>query len=243
MASAKSKFVDTVLVDGLIKGSDGEKVDSRLRWPESPLKKPPVQAEEDLYGYGDAAPTPRLEGEGGRMARRSSLKQSGVPRRASIGYTGEMTLTLPTGERKQKRTSISFKDDAQVQDIQSVTEMVEDPKRLWFQEEEYEHIKNKIYDILDKQDQLEGKKYNTRGLESLMDENAFYERQEAHDSVFEEQRLQKRQTQFDDEKVRSAYQFHSIDAQIKAANRAGKDAESVENYLKFTRKMCRRMSC
>ena len=69
--------------------------------------------EEDLYGYGDGAPTVQTSAK--RMPRRSSLKNpNACPRRASIGYTGEVNLVLPAGMTAKKRTSVSFAENDSV---------------------------------------------------------------------------------------------------------------------------------
>jgi hypothetical protein len=135
------------------------------------------QTEENLYGYEDAAPTPRnptvsstttsttgVVGSTTRTTtpRRSSLKGSDKsdynnkidgqkpPRRASIGYTGEiLTLILPTGETKEKRSSISFAEKADVRMVEPVASMVENPRTLWFQAAEYQHILEKVQDVVE----------------------------------------------------------------------------------------------
>eukprot|EP00934_Nitzschia_sp_Nitz4_P005583 Nitzschia sp. Nitz4//scaffold283_size24287//14810//15544//NITZ4_008406-RA/size24287-processed-gene-0.8-mRNA-1//-1//CDS//3329545657//5573//frame0 len=238
--AGKSKAIDVLLQDVKIKDEDDN--DDKLTWPEE-KRNPPVQNEEDLYGYGDGAPTPRAERS---VPRRSSLKSMG-PRRASIGYTGEMKLVLPSGKQQTRKTSISFKDDTDVQNIESVSDMVDDPNRLWFQKEEYAHIQKKIYTIVAQAKNGTEEERSTwlctRGLEPLMDGSGAHERKEAYENVLEEQRVQKAQGRFDDEYLRTIYQFHSMDSQVVATERAARDAKSVEPYLMFTKKMCRRMSC
>lgn len=206
-------------------------------------------AEEDLYGYGDAAPTPRNQ-NATRAPRRSSMKGSGpagVSRRASIGYTGEMTLVLPMGKQAQRKTSISFADDSgnSVKNVDSVCNLVDDPNRLWFQQEEYAHIKAKIMSIA-KQSKGGGERPTwlcSRGLEALMDGSGAMDRMDAYEQVMDEQRMQKAQGRWDDNYIREVYEFSTIDSKVKAAQRAEEDAKDVEKYLDITRKMCRRLSC
>mmetsp|Transcript_45655 Transcript_45655/g.111196 ORF Transcript_45655/g.111196 Transcript_45655/m.111196 type:complete len:284 (+) Transcript_45655:524-1375(+) len=216
--------------------------------------------EEDLYGYGVAEPTPKSPSAARGTPRRSSLKTGGAgagggglgprgSRRASIGYTGEMTLVLPTGETKKKRTSISFAESAVIKEVQPVSDMVEDSKRLWFQSSEYEGIQEKIFDMVEEAKKSQKDKtakpswVDLRGLEPVLDRSIAESRKEATSTLIDEQEALKMQGTYDQEYLRDMYMFHSVDAQIRAEERAGKDAKEVEEYLKLTRKMCRRMSC
>lgn len=104
----------------------------------------------------------------------------------------------------------------------------------------------------------------TRGLESLIDkERAKIHRQDAWVCVLEEQRAQQqhqhhvsdgdingiKKSQLDDNCISQIYQFHTIDSQVQARERADQDIRAVEGYLKDTRDMlsryhrARRMSC
>jgi hypothetical protein len=231
-------------------------------WPEGPddysssTKTKQHENEEDLYGYGDGAPTPRTGGADDRTntaaPRRSSLsggKQRRSARRASIGYTGEMTLVLPTGETRKKRTSISFADTTEVKEVQPVSDMVDDSNRLWFQATEYEHIQEKIFDMIHeaKESNNAGKdrpeSMCLRGLEPVLDRSIAANRKEASDTLMDEQKALKMQGRYDQDYLRDMYMFHSVDAQVRAEERASEDAKEVAEYLKITRRMCRRMSC
>jgi len=181
--------------------------------------------------------------------RRSSLKKEGKPRRASIGYTGEMTLLLPNGQEKKKRTSISFVDetDNQIKEVKPIHEMVDDNNRLWFQAEEYLHIKEEIYRVV-KQSQSQQQQINnittcTRGLESYKNRNVEDARREASSQVIEEYMLQKARGEYDDEIIRQMYTFHTIDCEVEAAERGQNDEKSIQTYMKDTRNQLRRMSC
>jgi hypothetical protein len=126
--------------------------------------------------------------------------------------------------------------------------MVDDPNRLWFQKEKYQHIQQKIYAIVDEAKNNGNKKERptwlcTRGLESIMDRRGSADRQEAYASVMDEQRVQQSQGRYNEDHIRGIYQFHSIDAQVKASEIAEDDAKDVKNYLRVTRRMCRRMWC
>lgn len=262
MIGGKAKAIDTLMMGKDEGAASAAKNDygyddaapDAANWPEAATTETkPSQKEEDLYGYGDAAPTPRTANDTSnktQTARRSSLKSSsgGGRRRASISYSGEISLRLPTGEVTKRRTSVSFKDDADVKNIEPVADMVDNPRRLWFQEEEYSHIRSKISAVLkgaQNGDQESKTSWLcTRGLETLMGGGiSSYERQEAYASVLEEQEMQKARGKYNDEHLRTMYSFHTVDSQVLASERAENDAKEVEQYLKITRKMCRRLSC
>lgn len=247
----KGKAIDTLLREPRTTGAAHygyeEAVPDSAAWPEASSTSKAHEREEDLYGYGDGAPTSRDAAVTQRAPRRSSLKMSGAgPRRASISYSGEMTLNLPSGKSAKKRSSITFNDQSQVQEIVPVADMVDDPNRLWFQKEEYSHIQQKIYAIIDgtkKGDNESKALLCTRGLEPLMGGSNYYERKEAYENVLEETKMQKAKGQYDDEYIRSIYQFHTVESKVMATERADRDAKEVEKYLQVTRKMCRRLSC
>lgn len=258
--NSKSKAIDIYLSESPVrpgttsKGlSTGEGLTTL--WPddddEQMAKKKAVENEEDLYGYGDGAPTPRKwdDSGAGKMPRRSSLKSSETStRRSSIGYTGEMTLVLPSGESRKKRMSITFAEKEDVHEVQSVSDMVDNPKRLWFQSSEYEHIQSKIYEMIEvaqKTKAGEGRPswVCMRGLEPVVDHECAASRQEASEMVLDEQKMQKAHKKYDEEYIRDMYRFHAVESQERAQERAAKDADEVEEYLKVTRRMCRRMSC
>ena len=82
------------------------------------------------YEYGDASPDSSV-GYRDRRAdnhfvqksilrapRRSSMKQKGLPRRASIQFTGEIEVNIPGAERPiKRRTSITFRDSVNVLNV------------------------------------------------------------------------------------------------------------------------------
>jgi hypothetical protein len=257
----KTRVIDKYLSESPVKAPSSSKERGAFEgltatlWPEEDesllSKKKVVEHEEDLYGYGDAAPTPRQSGDGvtARLARRSSLKSSDTgTRRASIGYTGEMTLVLPSGETKNKRTSITFAENSDVREVEPISDLVDNPNRLWFQSSEYEYIQAKIYEMIDvakttKKSEDRPTWVCMRGLEPVLDSEIAASRQEASGMVLDEQRMQKAHKKFDAEYIRDMYRFHTVESQERAQERAAKDAEEVAEYLKVTRRMCRRMSC
>ena len=239
----KAKYIGSYVNDAPASPSSSTIEDIQIVWPEEDK-----QDDAEKYGYGDAAPSPRKVSH--RMPRRSSLKSPNpVPRRASIGYTGEMVLRLPTGETKKKRTSISFDKKENTLEIEPLTDMIDNPDRLWFNDSELQYIKQDCIGLVEAIREQQGGRIDrsrtwrcTRGLEPLMFgiSSATIESKE---SVFEEYNVQKLRGEYDEAHIREMYSFHTIDSQIQASERAEYDAREVETELRLSRKQYRRMSC
>lgn len=203
------------------------------------------------YGYEDASPTLSRSLACSELAmrtpRRSSLRtsESTLRRRASISYRGEVTFILPNGKQAKKRTSISFEEkENQTKEVKPILDMVDNPNRLWFQEEEYVNIKKEIVRILQNESQSIPSKLDcTRGLEQILCESAKEAREQANTSVLEEYSMQQNRGEYNGDSLRQIYSFYTIDSQVEAADRADRDRQEVENYLEDTRKLWRRRSC
>lgn len=227
------------------------------------MKKKNVYGYEDVMTNSSTLRLPSRRSSLQAMPRRSSMKQNDSEslkrRRASISYRGEITIVLPTGEITKKRTSISFADEEtelnQIREIKPVSNMEGvDPNRLWFQEEEYDFIKQEIVRILRqsaKENREGGSKAEqggweicTRGLEPIIYRKSTKEaRQEANTSVIEEYLMQKSRGEYNDDSLRQIYSFHTIDSQLDAEHKADLDQKEIQNYLKDTQNMWRRRSC
>jgi hypothetical protein len=208
------------------------------------------------YAYGDAAPTvaSRDRNKNGndssrRTPRRSSMKQGGAPRRSSIGYSGEITVTLPGDNRPvRRRTSISFDQKEHVKEVEPVSSLTEDPKKLWFQADEFNQIREKArmltYIAVNGGDgMVKEKKLCTRGLESHIDSKNVQEEQSlAWKSVFLEQSHQREKGTCDDETVSKMYQLASMESQARARTRACQDEANIVRYTRHTRRTIRRGS-
>ena len=224
-ADAKSKSIDRYVADSpkLIK-----KIGSIEMWPEGKKQSLPFPKEEDLYGYEDAAPTRRMSNganpTAGKTPRRSSLK----------GSAGD----------GRRRHSITFSNDMNIKEVEPVSNLVKHPAVLWFQKKEYDHILSGIRDTVEEAKSQGDRARNcTRGLENIITDRYLGERLEATETVLDENRMQKTHKKFDDEYIRQCYRYHTADSQHRAEQMAQKDQKEVEEYLKVTRKMCRRMSC
>jgi hypothetical protein len=185
------------------------------------------------YGYGDvdaeqeAAPTYKA-------SRRSSLKQAGTPRRSSIGYTGEVTVTLPgRSEPLRRRTSISFNDYDEVKTVEPISALTNEPKKLWYQSEEYDQIKERIFLLLDlAASDITENRICTRGLERHLCQEREKLKEEQHLAwygVFLEQYMQRNEGVFDDETVSKIYEVSTMDSKMQAMQRGLQDAADVES--------------
>jgi hypothetical protein len=203
------------------------------------------------YGYGDAEPSVSSSGLHNKATRRSSMKQGGASnrRRASIHNMGpEFEVKLPgSQERVRRRSSISFNAGVRVKPVVPVTEMAENPQSLWFQDDEYDRMKEKSWMIVDKEleskQQGKSSKYCLRGLERMMNPGDVKQKKKKCSSiVLDEQDLQRKQGVFDDEYTRSLYKFTTGNSQKEAESRAKQDEAEIENYMRTTKKQVRRMS-
>ena len=199
----------------------------------------------DKYGYGDAAPDPpRNESSPTLLTktpRRSSMKQQGAPRRSSIGYSGEVVVDLPTRGRVKRRTSIGFKEEVDEKVVERIGNLTDTAHELWFQEEEYQRIRHKSYALVDKVSKTGTDKYCMRGLEKMLTpKETSVKKQQAWDAVLSEQYLQRNEGQVNEEHIANLYKFTSMRPSTEAAQRANRDAEEAENYLKQARRQYRR---
>lgn len=198
------------------------------------------------YGYEDMDISPKQNSvkEPRPQGRRSSMKHAGASRRSSIGYTGEITNLLPGNRTARRRTSITFDDSTtEIREVQPVTELTDKPEELWFQQEEYNLIREKAC-LLTKiacssdgrAEQLEQKKLCLRGLESHI--NAAYVEHEqilAWKSVFYEQYHQRQHGDFDDEVVARLYEMASMPSRARALERAQGDSRDAEKHTRGVR--------
>eukprot|EP00934_Nitzschia_sp_Nitz4_P004223 Nitzschia sp. Nitz4//scaffold85_size83877//76066//77013//NITZ4_005242-RA/size83877-processed-gene-0.130-mRNA-1//1//CDS//3329559176//4213//frame0 len=211
----------------------------------------------EKYGYGDGAPTRRSRAgsssprPSSKTPRRSSMKQgpeSTRRRRASIQLTGEVENYLPGREEPvRRRTSISFDNKVKVKKVTAVSDLAEEPQSLWFQDDEYHSIKQKLYSIVDKVESgnTDAGRYCTRGLERMMkSESVRMKKYKVWDSLLDEQDVQREKgADYDDVYMANVCRFASAGCQREAAERAQQDAVAVEKYMANTRRYCRRLSC
>lgn len=193
------------------------------------------------YEYGDACPDNHVVQKSTfRAPRRSSMKQKGLPRRASIQFTGEIEVNLPGADRPiKRRTSITFRDSVNVRNVPPAQNLTDEPESLWFQEDEYMQMKEKIRSLLDTVQQNGSRKaangkgrYCTRGLERfLMQDVVQNRRYKALDSVLDSQTLQRLEGNHDADYIANLCIFESAQCRKEAAKRGHKDArEAAKQY-------------
>jgi hypothetical protein len=198
------------------------------------------------YGYGDACPD--SESRPARTTpRRSSMKQgnSGSIRRSSIGFTGEMAVTLP-GKKKpvRRRTSIAFAEEAEVRVVKPIATLTDEPETLWFQEEELCNIKDRLRAVVHTVENGElNSKVCIRGLEGHIGGSTRIKVRAAWDAVKGEQTMQKIEGKFNEGGISSMYKLFTKESANQAAERAQQDAADIDKYQRDTRRMMRRLSC
>ena len=201
------------------------------------------------YGYDDYSTSPQRDLTR-RPTRRSSMKQSGAPRRASVSSTGEIEVCLPGRKGSvRRRTSITFKDTVNVRELQPAAELTDKPENLWFQSHEYKKMRRKSLDLVEKVERegvMSGnRKYCIRGLEGMMNSNAGRVQQKMYkvwDSVLIEQEQQREGGKFDDDVMGKISNLNTKGCQIEAIRRAQQDRREIEAYLNFTRRRASRRS-
>ena len=203
------------------------------------------------------------------MKQTSSYNENGVcttstskpQRRASIQFTGEVEVSLPnTNKVVKRRTSISFDTEVTVRTMRPMKDMVKcsetDPnaalQQLWFQPNEYSALKERAYQLVDMVESNNpnqiplGKKPCIRGLEGMMTQNSKnkqHRRNCAYDIVFDEQDYQQCDGYYDENKIGELYSHTTKSSSYDAIQRAKQDELDIQNYMKSTRKYCRRLSC
>jgi hypothetical protein len=208
------------------------------------------------YEYDDAPPTPTRTLTSKRstltrsVSRRSSLKQENCPRRASIQFGAgvEIQVYLP-GQRQivRKRNSITFNESVYVRNVEPISSLTDEPEALWIQCDEYREMKTKMKRLASLVDtgNTGGRNYCVRGLEPFMKANAQVRldtKNQAWDTVLDEQCRQEDEEIFDDETLANSYKLTSVASKMIAAERAKEDELAIKEYTRSTRLMMRRMS-
>ncbi len=229
----------------------------------------PNFANPDAYDYEDATPDIRRDEDGKverrvnrhnscsslpqRMPRRSSLKQGdgsiGRRRRASIQMGNEITVYLPGQEEPVKRrNSIKFSESVKVRNIEKMDQLTDSPKDLWFQGEDYARMRRNSWDLVNRvesgQTGIGSKKFCLRGLERLLDrETVQHKREQAWETVFTQQDLQRDRGSFDEEFVAKAYRRSTNQCAEAAVCRGKQDEKAIFSYVRGVSGYCRRLSC
>lgn len=182
-----------------------------------------------------------------RQGRRSSMKQEGSQRRASIHTVGMIEVRLPGHSNPiKRRTSIEFVEPWNVE-VQPETNYYNDGEEIpnqWLSPEEYEKIEKDNHKIVRAIEKGTDKHFCTRGLEGKLTPSLERVKQESRQIVWEEQQRQKKSgVYYDDGTLSEKYRLAVIQAKIEAVERAEQDKADIESYMKSTRRMMRRTSC
>jgi hypothetical protein len=217
----------------------------------------PRLSEEDVakYGYGTydyEDQEPRLSKEDAvkygydtydyveRPAKVHSHNSQRMPRRSSLKGSN------PNTPRQARRHSLSFSNSVTVTHVTPTQDLAKEKSCLWFEDEDYEKMQEKVIRIAERAKNGEmassGKKYCTRGLEKIMNEDCWTRRYAAWDAVMDEQEYQACNDQYDDDALSHSYRLASGVSSEEATLRALQDQQAVATYLADTRKYCRRMS-
>lgn len=171
---------------------------------------------------------------------RSSLKRPGKPSRsASLVGRGEVEVWLPhKKEPLRRRSCIIFDENVRVKKVPPVNQLMDNYKDLWFNHEDYEHVrqKNKRLIYRTENNLTGGRSYCVRGLEGMMKKDGTarlraQDRYMAQDAVLDEQDVQAAFGKYDDERIASAYRLASIRSKLDALRRASLDEKEANIVL------------
>ena len=127
-------------------------------------------------------------------------------------------------------SSISFSDAVEVRKIAPLSSLTDHPEELWYQQEQYNHIRTRIRRLAKYADSYKSqepkKKVCTRGLEWIMEEDPCTHKDEGRNCVLT---AQKRKV--DEKNMALAYEQVSKDSAALARERALNDAKAIELYL------------
>jgi hypothetical protein len=220
----------------LVDGDDDEEEHSFYHEEESSsaTRTPPYDY------YGDDATDIDLKSEQSPHRRRSSMKQGLGRRRASFCVGKEIEVDLPgNGAHVKRRSSITFCKEVHVTSVVPVLEMADKIEDLWFQSEDFDSILERSYALVDRAAEGQGR-FCIRGLENLSKDHDTIK--DAIDTVLDEQDVQWDLGKRCEKTISQLYSLSSVDSKVEARMRAKQDVEAVKNYLKETRKYCRRLS-
>lgn len=191
----------------------------------------------DGYGYESHEPTPVAR------TRRSSMKSGSDPTRAPRRRSS-MKGSNPN-RAPRRRHSISFQEEAEINEVVPIATMVKNKGDMWMQGPDYYKIVNKVNTIVEQSASGKGQKFCVRGLENMIQKRAGMEdelRNEAWDTVLDEQDIQHATGDYDEEMMSIKYKSCSSRCLKDAKLRALQDEQEVSRYLENTRQYCRRMS-
>mmetsp|Transcript_42803 Transcript_42803/g.103541 ORF Transcript_42803/g.103541 Transcript_42803/m.103541 type:complete len:269 (+) Transcript_42803:257-1063(+) len=218
--------------------------DGSLRSSSNALESKPDLVQPSVYGYEDAAPDTAVKNMA-NVSRDPYGYELHDPSPAAAPRRSSMKGSNPEPRPTRRRHSISFDKEVKVNKVVPTTTMVKDKGDMWLQGEDYYRISNKVNTILERTASGKGQKFCVRGLEPMIKKRAGVEegpRDEAWDTVLDEQQIQQATGDYDEEMLSLKYKSCSNPSQMEAKLRALQDEQDVYKYLEDTRQYCRRMS-
>jgi hypothetical protein len=167
--------------------------------------------------------------------RRSCLRDPLGPERMKPQTRGRIVRNyLPSLDTEVvKQCFVDFDEVVRVKRIDSVLDLVDNQRELWYQAQELEAIRKKIRLLVFKirHDRKRGRRYCVRGLEVYF-ENAQkqVDKFRSIQSVLEEQEFQFALGTFDETAISSAYSPHTLRSKYKAAQLALDDQKDTIIY-------------
>uniref|UniRef100_A0A7S3L760 Uncharacterized protein n=1 Tax=Amphora coffeiformis TaxID=265554 RepID=A0A7S3L760_9STRA len=200
------------------------------------------------YGYEEASPA---AANTHRAPRRSSLKTSGRPRRASISYTGEVEVKLRDNTIVKRRTSISFTDHDDIREVEPAKSLAEQPDALWTTDLDYLRSKEEAKHLIhmlrksnswyQKQEQI-SPDICLRGLECHLDPDGNKTHTMSRNLVLNVQRNQKMVGLVCDETISKVYSHLTAESAARAAALGAADyAEVKQEHRLVKRHLLNRM--
>jgi hypothetical protein len=177
------------------------------------------------------------------IPQRSCMRKNGTTRRESIQSKRSLKVGIPGhNDFLLKDICIQFNEIVRVKPVVAVYDLVDDLDCLWFQDDEYDRIRTKIFLVADKHvigEHFSGQKLCIRGLESILEYDVRQDNKvRGWEAVLAEQRSQRDSCNFDDTNLGQAYQFSAQKSKLDAEIRARQDEKDVQKYLKSTRRFC-----
>eukprot|EP00980_Cylindrotheca_fusiformis_P024009 scaffold11360_cov64-Cylindrotheca_fusiformis.AAC.1 len=79
------------------------------------------------------------------------MRRAGQPRRSTLQYTGEREVYLPGRDKPVRRkTCLRFCPSVKVRLIVPIYELMDDPRTLWYQDEDFDRIRQQCSVIVSK---------------------------------------------------------------------------------------------
>lgn len=191
------------------------------------------------YGYEEASPSTTSR----PTPRRSSLKTSGLPRRASISYTGEVEVKLRDNTIVKRRTSISFTDHDDVREVEPARSLAERPDALWTTDLDYRRSREEARHLINAVKRFPHRPVSSdacvRGLECHLRDDKTHAM--SRNLVLNVQRNQRTVGLVCDETLGKVYGHLTAESAARAAARGEADHAEVKQEHRLTKRLMNRM--